>query len=140
MHRYPDGTFKVNPPAKVEYQGYIRNFADLTIQQRDEIGFNEAVPIVREPFTTYETEWAKDDNLIYREGVISLVVDEAAKAVAEASAIRAERDRLLRASDWTQVADAPVDQAAWATYRQALRDVPGQESFPGAVEWPVGLE
>lgn len=38
--------------------------------------------------------------------------------------MRLHRDRLLIASDWTQVADAPVDQAAWAAYRQALRDFP----------------
>ena len=38
--------------------------------------------------------------------------------------MRLERNRLLAASDWTQVADAPVDRAAWATYRQALRDFP----------------
>ena len=51
--------------------------------------------------------------------------------------VRAERNRLLTASDWTQVADAPVDQAAWAAYRQALRDIPQQEGFPEAVVWPV---
>lgn len=40
--------------------------------------------------------------------------------------IRMQRASLLRASDWTQVPDAPVDQQAWATYRQALRDLPAQ--------------
>jgi hypothetical protein len=54
-----------------------------------------------------------------------------------ASEVRAERDRLLAASDWTQVLDAPVDQAAWAEYRQALRDVPQQEGFPTDVAWPI---
>ena len=38
--------------------------------------------------------------------------------------MRLHRDRLLAASDWTQLPDAPVDAAAWATYRQALRDLP----------------
>lgn len=50
--------------------------------------------------------------------------------------VRAQRDILLTASDWTQVADAPVDQAAWATYRQALRDIPAQAGFPDNVTWP----
>jgi len=50
--------------------------------------------------------------------------------------VRAERDKLLDEGDWTQVADAPVDQAAWATYRQALRDVPEQVGFPNDVTWP----
>ena len=50
--------------------------------------------------------------------------------------VRSRRDTLLAESDWTQVADAPVDQAAWATYRQALRDVPQQAGFPFSVTWP----
>ena len=53
-----------------------------------------------------------------------------------AAQVRGERDRLLADSDWTQVPDAPVDQAAWATYRQALRDVPQQDGFPEEVTWP----
>ena len=54
-----------------------------------------------------------------------------------AAEIRTERDIKLTESDWTQVADAPVDQAAWATYRQELRDVPAQTGFPNEVTWPV---
>ena len=38
--------------------------------------------------------------------------------------MRNHRNHLLKESDWTQVADAPVDQQAWATYRQTLRDFP----------------
>lgn len=34
------------------------------------------------------------------------------------------RNARLAQTDWTQVADAPVDAQAWATYRQALRDLP----------------
>ena len=54
----------------------------------------------------------------------------------KANAIRAERDAKLVESDWTQVLDAAVDQAAWATYREALRDVPQQDDFPNTVVWP----
>lgn len=50
--------------------------------------------------------------------------------------MRSVRNEKLTLSDWTQVADAPVDKAAWATYRQALRDLPQQPGFPAAVEWP----
>ena len=57
--------------------------------------------------------------------------------VALAKEARANRGRLLAKSDWTQVADAPVDQAAWSAYRQALRDVTTQTDFPNAVVWPV---
>jgi len=46
--------------------------------------------------------------------------------------MRLHRDRLLAQSDWTQVADAPVDRQAWATYRQQLRDFPATWT-PGPV-------
>lgn len=54
-----------------------------------------------------------------------------------ATVARSKRNGLLAASDWTQVADAPVGQAAWATYRQELRDITTQEGFPETVVWPV---
>jgi hypothetical protein len=62
---------------------------------------------------------------------------KAAKDAAQATAVRADRDKRLADSDWTQVADAPVDKAAWATYRQGLRDVPAQAGFPWDITWPV---
>ena len=43
---------------------------------------------------------------------------------------------LLLESGWTQVPDAPVDQSAWAEYRQALRNVPQQTGFPTDINWP----
>ena len=55
----------------------------------------------------------------------------------QAASQRAYRNTLLSDSDWTQVLDAPVDQTAWAAYRQALRDVTAQEGFPWDIEWPV---
>lgn len=55
----------------------------------------------------------------------------------QADSVREDRNRRLTASDWTQVEDAPVDKAAWAAYRQGLRDVPSQAGFPWDVTWPV---
>jgi hypothetical protein len=46
---------------------------------------------------------------------------------------RMYRDDLLAACDWTQTVDSPLDdatKAAWATYRQELRDLPSAEGFP----------
>jgi hypothetical protein len=64
--------------------------------------------------------------------------DEAktAKDTEQAKAIRSQRTDKLKGSDWTQVADAPVDKAAWATYRQALRDITAQPGFPWDTQWP----
>ena len=56
-----------------------------------------------------------------------------------ADEIRARRDRLLAATDWAVLPDSPLDAQsleAVKTYRQALREVPQQEHFPGAITWP----
>ena len=51
--------------------------------------------------------------------------------------IRLWRNQELSKTDWTQVEDSPVDKAAWANYRQALRDLPAQGGIADAVEFPV---
>ena len=60
----------------------------------------------------------------------------------EAIMIRSYRTAMLSASDWTQAEYAPLtpeQKAAWAAYRQALRDLPTEQ--PNAtretVVWPV---
>lgn len=56
-----------------------------------------------------------------------------------ADEIRARRDRLLAATDWAVLPDSPLDAQsldAVKTYRQALRDVPQQDGFPGTITWP----
>lgn len=66
------------------------------------------------------------------------VVDEAVKQ-AKWVIVRAERDRLISQCDWTQMPDAPLDEAKKAeftAYRQALRDIPQTYSDPDAVVWP----
>ena len=65
---------------------------------------------------------------------------KATKDAEQATSVRQQRGEKLKDSDWTQVADAPVDKAAWATYRQALRDVTGQEGFPWTITWPTQPE
>jgi hypothetical protein len=49
--------------------------------------------------------------------------------------IRTQRNQVLKDSDWTQLADAPVDKTKWATYRQALRDITTQAD-PFNIVWP----
>lgn len=51
-------------------------------------------------------------------------------------AVIAERNRLLAASDWTQLPDAPVNREAWSIYRKQLRDLTDQPDFPATVRWP----
>ena len=72
-----------------------------------------------------------EDGFAYVVAVEDKTEEEIAADVAsKAAQVRAARDRALSASDWTQVADAPVDKAAWVTYRQALRDLPQAEGWP----------
>jgi Phage tail assembly chaperone protein len=57
--------------------------------------------------------------------VVEMTAEEVQAAKDSAMAqIRGQRDRLLAACDWTQLADSTADKTAWATYRQALRDLP----------------
>jgi hypothetical protein len=65
---------------------------------------------------------------------------KAQKDAEQAKAVRTDRNQKLKDSDWTQVADAPVDKAAWAVYRQALRDITAQAGFPWNVTWPTQPE
>ena len=60
-----------------------------------------------------------------------------AKDAEQAKSVREQRNTKLSESDWTQLADAPVDDLAWATYRQALRDISVQSGFPWTVTWPT---
>ena len=78
-------------------------------------------------FTDNEEATAVEQEAVYK----------AMKDAEQAKSVRTTRGERLKDSDWTQVIDAPVDQAAWATYRQALRDVTGQEGFPWTVTWPT---
>ena len=51
--------------------------------------------------------------------------------------VKAQRNYLLKESDWTQLPDVPQSMKdTWATYRQALRDITAQPGFPKTVNWP----
>ena len=50
--------------------------------------------------------------------------------------IKLWRNAELARTDWTQIADAPTNKEAWATYRQALRDLPAQGGFADDAEFP----
>jgi len=55
----------------------------------------------------------------------------------QATEVRAERNAKLISTDWTQITDSTADKTAWATYRQALRDLPNATGFPWDMEWPT---
>ena len=69
--------------------------------------------------------------------VVEMTPEElAAETEIQETMVRAERDRLLKATDWTQLPDTPVDPEFYGPYRQSLRDIPTQAGFPWEVVWP----
>jgi len=65
-----------------------------------------------------------------------LAYEQAEEVNSQALRIRSQRNTMLAQCDWTQIDDSPVNKEDWATYRQALRDIPQQEGFPWEVQWP----
>ena len=67
------------------------------------------------------------------------VAYKASKDTEQAKSVRASRDTKLAESDWRVIKAAETAttlNAAWATYRQALRDVTAQSGFPWTITWP----
>ena len=82
-----------------------------------------------------------ENNEVFTVQVESLTEDEIASATSsKASQMRSNRNRLLAECDWTQISDATVDKAIWATYRQELRDISSQAGFPWEITWPTQPE
>jgi hypothetical protein len=65
---------------------------------------------------------------------------KARKDAEQATVVRRDRNQNLKDCDWTQIADSTADKTAWATYRQALRDVTAQTGFPWTIVWPTQPE
>ena len=88
--------------------------------------------IARDGVEQIDGQWFTKWKIVDFDDAVKEVVDEQ-----QAKSVRTTRGEKLKDSDWSQVADAPVDKAVWATYRQALRDVPNQSGFPWEVTWPT---
>jgi len=78
---------------------------------------------------------------VFTDGETPAAEQEAAykmqKDAEQATNVRNSRTEMLKDCDWTQIADSTADKTAWATYRQALRDVPLQTGFPWEITWPT---
>jgi hypothetical protein len=64
---------------------------------------------------------------------------KASKDAEQAKSVRNSRNEKLKECDWRVVkaleSNLPQD-FAWATYRQALRDITAQAGFPWTITWP----
>lgn len=81
---------------------------------------------------------------VFTDGETTAAEQEAAykatKDAEQAASVRASRTEKLKDCDWLVVKALELSQAVpaeWATYRQALRDLPQQAGFPWTVEWPT---
>lgn len=88
------------------------------------------------------------DNILHIDGVDQSALQAAYAAYDETvanrevafDALRRVRDEMLAASDWVVVKAQEAGEAvpaAWATYRQALRDLPANTSDPANPAWPT---
>lgn len=114
----------------------------LTADDYDALGVDPVLEAPQPEHTRFQTA--------YRDGVeeiegqwftkwgIADMDQEAIDAMTAAQweSVRALRNTKLENCDWTQLSDAPVDAAVWATYRQELRDITTQTD-PFNITWPT---
>lgn len=88
-------------------------------------------PIFTDMVVDGETITAEEQESDYR----------ASKDAEQSKSVRETRNMMLKESDWSQGKDIPdTISTPWATYRQALRDVPTQVGFPWNIDWPTKPE
>ena len=80
---------------------------------------------------------------VFTDGETTAAAQEAAykvqKDTEQAKSVRTSRDALLTECDWVAIRAFETGSsvsAEWATYRQALRDVPDQAGFPWTITYP----
>jgi len=127
----------------------VRNAASL---QADNLRMDVEINHPDYGWIPYTVDPADTDMTINNDEVMALIGTDFAAYVAPtqaeldaelAASVRAERDARLMEVDavagnalrWAAL-DADT-QTEWATYRQALLDVPQQAGFPNTVAWPV---
>ena len=81
------------------------------------------------------------ETLAIVDDVVTVVVrpQEPLDLEAVKASLRPERNRLLAASDWTQLNDTTLPEdilAAWSVYRQDLRDLTDEIDENGEVDFP----
>ena len=96
----------------------------------------DVVEISRSAYENLLHKHYKEGKEIYFDGTSPALRDVPVPAVTW-NVIRSKRNKLLSKSDYTQMTDWPGDKASWATYRQALRDLP--QTYANAVDviWPT---
>ena len=124
------GVFHVMPDAQPEHDPLVQTVVrdDMPHRETRAKQADDLEPADVNVGETYETgRW-----------VIGYTVENKPQDQAE-QAVRSQRERLLADTDWMALSDNTMTEA-WASYRQALRDITGQAGFPYSVVWPTKPE
>lgn len=132
-------------PTRWDEDNFCR-VAKLTPEQIELFGVHQ-LKLVTPPYYDPATQTREHGPALLVDGVWTqnYIVSEldpevaAKKAEAQWAVVRAERNKLIASTDWTQLPDAAltnVQTANWGSYRQALRDITTQ-SDPFNINWPV---
>ena len=148
--------YRVRSTGEVKSQGEVRSLYPNTSFPKtwtpalvEELGLDPVFETPAPTTTVYQTAFKDGVEQVAGKWVwkwsISEMDDEAkaAKDAEAAKGVRTTRDAKLAECDWLVIkaAETGVALAAdWATYRQALRDVPSQAGFPHNVTWPAKPE
>ena len=92
-------------------------YSTTTIAEIDEVGLSDGQGIIEGSFQPNEYKVIDGEAVIRNDNVLEI--------------LRLKRDALLKESDWTLMPDSPLSDAKkteWATYRQALRDLPNNNN------------
>jgi hypothetical protein len=133
----------------IDGNNLVLRFSDTPIDVRDGVYVTNGVGFgIRVGSGTVVTnapnpEYVLNECYFYKNGTYEIADQEiyeqrkASLAKSLEIPIRAQRDALLQASDWTQVGDLPDSfKAPWAVYRQQLRDLSLQPNFPFEIQFP----
>lgn len=106
---------------------------------------DEDFNVVPEGYTAYENtgNWDDSTHKLLEGEFVEITQTDAAVLAQMWVTVRMRRDFLLAKSDWTQVADTPLNgdqRTAWQIYRQDLREVTSDNSHVtdlASIDWPT---
>jgi hypothetical protein len=140
--------YRIRATGQVATQGEVRGmYANTSFPKTwspelvEELGLDVVFESPTPTTTVYQTAFKDGVEQVAGKWVWKWSISEmdddakAAKDAEVAKNVRTTRDAKLAETDWTALSDVTMSPEM-AAYRQALRDVPSQESFPHNVIWP----
>ena len=120
--------FETPKPTAGQYQNAVRNGVE-----KDAKGNWVWAWAIRDMFSDYTDEDEVTHTKAEQEAAYQAGLDEKA-----AEGVRTKRDKMIADTDWMALSDNTLTPA-WATYRQALRDITDHVNFPYLTDedWPV---